>query len=127
MLAACGARPDSRICTTPATLIQVAGRDPQQKSDSCVHRWAYRLARSNEAPAVVADAVMGACWDTLFPVVFASYDSARTNAPNNDPEVSLSMRTGREVPLGARVFEDQRAKALFHVVQARAGNCATPE
>lgn len=129
LLAACGA-PNEKICLKPQTLAfnsMVGDRSlatAQLKADNCVHRWAYKLAGASDPAGTVADAVMGACRDTLFPLVSARYEDARANG--GDPDRALSDRSGEQVALGREVYDDTRAAALFHVIQARAGRCAIP-
>ena len=131
LLTACS-RPDDRICqsvpdvvatTNPATRAQVA--------DACIQKWAYRLAQASEPVAVVADAVMGACEGTLLGVHQARVDARvalrkRLNIAQGDPAIGYDVVTGREMADQAIVYREQRAKAYFHIVQARAGRCAIP-
>ncbi len=100
---------DDRICQTPAPFgapaqgIATAGETmPAAGAHSCLHRWAYRLARAPEDPRLVADATVGACRDAII--------AWRT--AERSPEMSSDAMV--------------REYALFHVVQARAGNCPIP-
>lgn len=111
LLTGCGQDPggDDRICQTPAPFgapaqgIATAGETmPAAGAHSCLHRWAYRLARAPEDPRLVADATVGACRDAI-----------------------TAWRTAEQYPpMSADAMV--REYALFHVVQARAGNCPIP-
>lgn len=111
VLAGCGRTvgADERICQTPAPFgapdqgIATAGETiPAAGAHSCLHRWAYRLARAQEDPRLVADATVGACRDAII----AWRNAERSPEMSSEPMV--------------------REYALFHVVQARAGNCQIP-
>lgn len=125
--------PNEKVCLTPPSpdYSNPAPSDDgsvavkQQKANTCVHRWAYKLARSPDPASVVAEAVMGACRETLLPLTYALYELGQTDETTN-PDLALSERTGRHIPLGQDVYDDMRATALFHVVQARAGKCNIP-
>ncbi len=126
-MAGCAEVHNDEICIKPSPLRPITAStttsaDRREIATSCVHRWAYRLARSDDPAPHIADAVMGGCLDTLFPLTFAMYQEARTMKGVN-PNVRLSMSTGLEVPVGREVYDEMRALALFHVVQARAGRC----
>ena len=128
-LVGCDKLPDDRICTTPDPIAPVATGasrlDREGVAASCVHRWSYRLARSTDAASVVADAVMGACWDTIFPLAYATYEDNVSHGAEK-PNITVSTRTGREILVGADVYEELHSRAVFHVVQARAGRCRVP-
>jgi len=125
--------PNEKICLTPPELDYRPG-DPSddgsvaaklKKASTCAHRWAYKLAGSPDPAEIVADAVMGARRDTLLPLTLARYEMAQ-EYNEESPDTVLSEHIGREVPLGQDVYDDLRAAALFHVVQARAGKCSVP-
>lgn len=76
--------------------------------DECLHRWAYRLAPSRDAADLVAGAVVGAC------------------RPQVDRSASL-LAQGDEAAEAHFITEMDRVareRALYRVVQARAGNCS---
>lgn len=128
-LTGCDRLHNERICSTVIPLSPSSSNLPdslrkEETAKNCVHKWAYRLARSTDPADDVAEAVMGACWDTVFPWAYARYDAARSRGFAG--EVTVSTRTGREIPYGEDAYEELRALALFHVVQARAGHCRLP-
>lgn len=141
-LSACGAaRPnDNRICTSTPPLEDLIERKAaagtpaaiaeaeQANLNGCLHRWAYRLAGSTDPAPVVADAVLGACWDAMIYQNGTELDYQIDQMKRGRPGFDISLvRTGQTVSLEAKNYEENRAKALFHVVQARAGNCKVPE
>lgn len=103
LLAACdqSPKPDDRICLTAPT--EIATGDMK----ACVHKWAYRLARSSDPAKVVAEAVVDACNDV------ANYRADGSPLENTEE--------------GKRQYEaalaEAETNALFRVVQARAGHC----
>lgn len=122
------------ICTTPAIYPVGIDKPPVERSKWCVHRWAYKLAQSNEPVGVVADAAIGACLDALEAAQIEKRgDQAKTvetlRREYGDAWAAAtlgkdgSLFTGEQITLEAKVHEDLRAEALFRVVQARAGKC----
>lgn len=117
---------------------EMAGKEPARRQGAaerylqgCVERWAYRLARSSDPANVVADAVMGACAADVARVAEAQ---VVLNVKNNkdlglqaDPSAGFYERTGKAAPVYAVFWDEYRARALYHVVQARAGDCPVPE
>lgn len=82
----------------------------REDADNCVHRLAYSLAHSPDRAETVADAVVAGCDG---PISFATgWAVAGQLLTTQDPEKELKGQ--------------MRDEALFRVVQARAGNCATP-
>lgn len=126
---------NSKICTTPAALNVSANAmteaadkidDPiyqKQMLEQCVHRWAYRLAPSGDPAPVAAEAVLAACDEVLFRATFAAEQRAQSR---NEPNDVFDVQTGQSVNRYAGATEEMRRKALFHVVQARAGKCVVP-
>src|SRR5688500_15862674 len=104
----------------------VAAADPAAVVDDCLHRWAYTLARSEEDAAdVVAQAVVAACAAPLSRWNQQSLTQAATEGGDRALEAP-SLLTGEPTnPIAAR-GEFTGNRALFYVVQARAGNCAGP-
>lgn len=100
---------DDRICATPPTEIA------QGAWGDCIHRWAYRLARSPDRAETVAEATVAACGDAIAWQI------------NNADESNLSAAgaAGR-IALSNEIMASAPKLALFHVVQARAGNCDIP-
>lgn len=101
-LGGCGRfeKEDDRICVRPPTVILQEG-----DMNACVHKWAYRLAKSNEPAQVVAKAVATACNDVA------------NHGLSNDAAGSQAYRA--KMDIGENI-------ALFRVVQARAGHCDFP-
>ena len=94
---------DRHICLDPPAL-------SQHTTDACVHRWAYRLAGAPESARDVASAVTGGCAANIGADIY--------NMAKGDP-----ARTDYWTPHIRRMALE---KALFHVVQARAGHCDIP-
>ncbi|MEO6339417.1 MAG: hypothetical protein ABIO39_05220 [Caulobacteraceae bacterium] len=133
-LAACD-RPrqaDAKICTAfkaaaPASNPDVvaapsAPTDGAAEFDDCLHRWGYRLAKSGDGADVVANAVVAACGEAL-----SKWNTqALTQAGPNAPQTTLDLHTGRSTTMLEQRYAYAAGKALFYVVQGRAGNCAAP-
>lgn len=75
--------------------------------DECIHRWGYRLAAAPDDADAVVGAVIGACR--------AQIDRSATLLGEGDEEAERYYLTEME-----RVA---RERALYRVVQARAGKC----
>ena len=88
--------------------------------DECARRWAYSLASSRDDADTVAEATAVACQTHL-----ARWNQAALNQPAGE-EASASLITGEPTTPLAEHNTFTRARALFYVVQARAGNCAPP-
>ena len=113
---------NSKICVdfkqkvaTPAP-----GAEGAAAVDQCVLRWAYSLAASHDDADAVAEAVSAACGAHL-----SRWNQASLSQPGGTEEAA-SLTTGQPTtPLAEHnAFTHQRA--LFYVVQARAGRCAPP-
>lgn len=128
-LLACGcAAPAADICATPPPLDAVLGNQTDaasvaQLGQQCVHRWAYRLAGSSDPAPVVADAVMGACNDLVFRTARAQEMDAEKRGESTQ---GFDSFTGQEANPYVVTAKEMRRQALFHVVQARAGDCPVP-
>jgi hypothetical protein len=132
-LSACGQhegrRANAYICfdfkSAPAAPATGAALGPPAEAvalEDCVRRWAYSLAPARDSAETVSGAVVAACGGTL-----ARWNQqSLTQQPPGAPEESLSIRTGQPTnPLAEHnAFAGERA--LFYVVQARAGHCAPP-
>lgn len=66
---------------------------------------------------------MGACSDLVFKVGYAQENRAKSR--NMNPN-GFDTFTGREANQYEVTAKEMRRQALFHVVQARAGNCDVP-
>lgn len=96
----------------------VAAADPSTGLDDCLHRWGYALAPSTDAANTVADAALAACSTALTAWNQSALASGAQQAPslvNGQPTNPLSEH-----------YAFAQARALFYVVQARAGHCAPP-
>lgn len=126
-LAACDNRHDAmvnpKICadfkTGPGA---TAAADPSTPVEECTRRWAYSLAGSKDGADIVADAVVAACAPTLSKWNQASLGQA-TSASG---EQALSLATGQPTNPLAEHSAFAQGRALFYVVQARAGRCKPP-
>ncbi|QZD86164.1 hypothetical protein [Qipengyuania psychrotolerans] len=110
---------DDRICNAP-TPIDLSAANKAQKSwqqmtltENCIHRWGYRLAKSEGDNREIADAVVAACRDAILREGNMKFDEKSGTEPDAKDETLM--------------FDDLRKSygelALFRVVQARAGKC----
>jgi hypothetical protein len=122
---------DSKICTpfaqagttpTDPTAVGPAAGGDAAAFDDCLHRWGYRLAKSDDAADDVAVAVLAACT----PVLSRWNQSTLAAQPPGTADTALSLVTGKSGNTPEDRYEMGRAKAQFYVVQGRAGNCAAP-
>ena len=117
LLGACTAEPvgwtadRQQICSPPPPFREVAPADAYQQAvarDECIHNWAYRLSRSQDDAEAVVGAVIGACRTSI--------DRSATMVAAGDPEAERFYL--------AEFERSSRERALFRVVQARAGRCS---
>jgi len=142
-LAACDRPEDDRICQTPVAedvaqgwLKDIDTAAPSDREfarrrylDNCTLKWAYRLARSPDAADSVAQAVIGACAGAVDYLNSAAVAAKRADYAERYPGIPpewTSPRDGRDLTVQAYHYEEYRQKALFNVVQARAGQCKVP-
>ncbi len=143
VLTACDRPEDDRICQTPVAenvaqewLKDIDTADPVDREfarrrylDNCMLKWAYRLAQSPDSAEIAAQAVIGACAGAVNHLNSTAAAAKRADFaeryPGIPPEWS-SPRDGRDVTVQAYHYEVYPQKALFHVVQARAGHCDVP-
>lgn len=135
-LAGCGSPGDrigakAGICTPFATLaattagtpaIAPVAADAAAPLDDCLHRWAYTLAGSTDAADMVASATVAAC----LPVLSKWNQEPDAVAPNGPSGEPLSLVSGEPTNAMAAHREFAESRALFYVVQARAGHCDPP-
>ena len=88
--------------------------------DDCAKRWAYSLASSRDDAEVVAEAVKTACGAQL-----STWNQQTVNQPGGEGE-SASLLTGEPTTPLAEHNAYLSRRALFYVVQARAGSCPAP-
>ncbi len=121
---------DSRICTPFAAVTTtaavpgapaVAVADGSSTVDDCVHRWAYTLAGSRDPADLVGQAAVAACATAV-----SGWNDQVMSQGGAPIREAMSMTTGEAMNPIAAHGEFAKARALFYVVQARAGNCAPP-
>jgi hypothetical protein len=135
-LAACqgGERPVAGICKPFAEVAAPApaaapgepapgGASGAALVEDCLHRWAYTLAGSRDDAAMVADAVAAAC---RAPLARWNQQSMTLAAANGAPQEAPSLLTGQPTNPIAEHASFTSDRALFYVVQARAGGCKPP-
>lgn len=88
--------------------------------DECLKRWAYSLAPSRDDAGIVAEAARAACGAQL-----SSWNQQIVSQPGADGEAS-SLMTGEPTTPFAEHSGYAERRALFYVVQARAGSCPAP-
>lgn len=90
--------------------------------EDCLHRWGYTLAASTDDATSVAEAVVAACsaplarWNQQ--TLAASADRGLQEAP--------SLLTGQTTNPILEHHNFAQGRAMFYVVQARAGKCKPP-
>jgi hypothetical protein len=127
-LAGCDQRHDmaanAKVCadfkTTAKPAVVPAGAEGAAPVDDCVRRWAYSLASSRDPAAAVADATVTACNTQL-----ARWNQQTLSQPGSDVEAN-SITTGQPTTSLAEHRNFTAGRALFYVVQARAGRCEAP-
>lgn len=97
---------DERICLTANATVS------QGDWSACVHKWAYRLARSPDPAKVVAEAAVEACEDAI------EWEITEGRIGKLGPAAKAALTQ--------KLRETALKQALFRVVQARAGNCDVP-
>lgn len=127
-LAGCGALPNDDICTATVPLeateaIGGGAKPPKVIAEECVHRWGYRLAGASDEANTVADAVVEACREPMARYAAEMADQTLALVPANERNRLLGDARRLSVE-SART--NLKEKALFHVVQARAGHCKVP-
>ena len=99
----------------------IAASDPGAAPvDECVRRWAYSLASAHDPAGTVAEATVAACTPQL-----ARWNQSALNQVGGDVEAN-SLTTGQPTTPLAEHSSYMAARALFYVVQARAGHCDAP-
>ena len=129
-----GTAAGSRICTpfpeaaganAPSAAVPNP-TDPAAALDDCLHRWGYTLAASTDRAPDVAQASVAACMPAL-----ARWNQAGLAAGAAGPEpgaapTAPSLLNGQPTTPMAEHYAYAQGRALFYVVQARAGKCAPP-
>lgn len=91
--------------------------------DDCLHRTAYRLARAPDSAEIVGQATVAACGEALSRWNTAAV-SQRGSAGASDAAVDLI--TGQSASQIAQRYQYAQGRALYYVVQGRAGRCDVP-
>lgn len=97
--------------------------DAMAPLDDCLHRWAYSLAPSSDPANVVGAATVAACNAALARWNQATLGDGQDPSSGAEP---LSLTTGEPTNAFAEHYGFAQSRALFYVVQARAGKCAPP-
>jgi hypothetical protein len=117
---------DFRATNTAQTGVPpTATTDAATPVDDCLRRWAYSLAGARDNADVVADATVTACAAPLTRWNQAGLTQQAQDSANG-PVEGLSITTGQPTNPLAEHSAFARGRALFYVVQARAGRCAPP-
>jgi hypothetical protein len=103
--------------------VAAAPADPAAAVDDCLHRWGYALAASSDPADQVAQATVAACASTLSRWNQQAMPAA---AAPGAPAEAPSLITGEPTTPAAERHAYVQGRALFYVVQARAGKCAAP-
>lgn len=115
-------RPVAGLCKAFPEAAQAANSGAAVMDD-CLHRWAYALAGSRDEAGLVADAVSAACRG---PLARWNQQSMAQAAGTDAPEEAPSLITGQATNPIAEHANFASDRALFYVVQARAGGCKPP-
>ena len=105
---------------TPANVLPPAG-DASASLDDCLHRWGYTLAASSDPANMVADATLAACSSDLTGWNQQSLSSGAAGSGE-----APSLMNGQTTNPLAEHYSFAQGRALFYVVQARAGHCGPP-
>jgi hypothetical protein len=126
-LAACQSgdrRPVAGLCKAfPDAAAQPAPTDGAASLEDCLHRWSYTLAGGTDDAGSVADAVVAAC---TAPLTRWNQQSLTAAANEGGSQEALSLLTGEATSPIAEHRNFAADRALFYVVQARAGHCKPP-
>jgi hypothetical protein len=130
---------DSRLCipfatTTTTTTTTTNGQaaapvvaapiaaDPGVAVEDCLHRWGYALAASPDDANHVATATVAACGSSIS----RWNQQMLAGDEGGGPPEAPSLLTGQPTTPITEHFVFAQGRALFYVVQARAGKCAAP-
>ena len=124
-LAACGENGGGKtagLCLPFPSDTAAAPTEPSAIVDDCAHRWAYSLASSSDTADVVADAVLAACSPQI-----SKWNQGGLNAGQGaEAAEAPSLLTGDSISPFAANYRFAQSRAMFYVVQARAGKCSAP-
>lgn len=125
-LTACqdGERTVAGICKPFPDAAAAAPADGAPALEDCLHRWGYTMAAAPDDTGMVADATVAACTGPLTRWNQQSLTAAAA-APEQSQE-GLSLLTGQPSSPIAEHRSFAADRALFYVVQGRAGSCKPP-
>jgi hypothetical protein len=109
---------DDRICSIPLGPPPAAAKNLYEQmavTERCIHAWSYRLARAPGGNREIAEAALGGCRDAII-------REANFLLAVEKQQVTFENEQAAFERLRRPYFD----MALFHVVQARAGNCDIP-
>jgi len=117
-------RPVAGVCKAfPAANAQPAALEGAAGLEDCLHRWAYTLAGGPDDAGTVADATVAAC---SAPLSRWNQQTLGAAAAEGAPQEAQSLLTGETTNPIAEHRNFAADRALFYVVQARAGSCKPP-
>jgi hypothetical protein len=119
-----GPKPVAGVCKPfPAANAQPNPADGAAVTEDCLHRWAYTLAGGGDDAGTVAEAVTAAC---TAPLSRWNQQTLGAAAASGAPVAAPSLVTGEDTNPIAEHMNFAKGRALFYVVQARAGACKPP-
>lgn len=102
----------------------VVARDASAAVDDCLHRWGYTLAASSDTADAVSEAVVAAC---AAPLTRWNQQSLGGPGGMEGMTEAPSLLTGQPTNPILEHNSFAGGRALFYVVQARAGKCGPPK
>jgi hypothetical protein len=106
----------------PGANVLPAAGDASAGLDDCLHRWGYTLAASADPANFVAEATLAACSTAL-----SNWNQQALTSDNAGGAVQApSLLNGQPTNPLAEHYSFAQGRALFYVVQARAGHCGPP-
>jgi hypothetical protein len=115
---------------------QLNTNDQAAVFDDCLHRWGYSLAAGRDQADVVASAVNAACATSLTrwnQQTLGQQSMAQQAAPGAPPggaaapeQGATDLATGQPTDMMTARAQFAQSRALFYVLEARAGGCAPP-
>jgi len=122
----CTPFPVATANTNTTGLAVATTADPAAAFDDCIHRWGYTLASSRDPADVVAQASVEACSSIL--INWSQQAAAQAGQDAGQQDEAQGGRGGGQQPPDpmAQRMHAAEGRALFYVVQARAGGCAAP-
>ena len=100
--------------------VAAPGAEGAASVDDCLRRYAYSLASARDDAGTVAEAAVAACSTQL-----TRWNQQALNQPGGEVE-AMSLATGQPTTPIAEHSNYAASRALFYVVQSRAGSCAPP-